>query len=131
MTLLLSTNVRIPSAATVRSNSANASASLANRSSQTMDVLAALITSKDHSISCSSRMIDTSAVTPSFVTVRESAELTILGSRSIIYRLHVRGCSMRRSRRFLDTCQAAAVRGYVRGVEELANAPEEADPRLD
>ena len=68
----------------VRSNSAKASSSLANRSSQTMDVLAELTTSSDHSVSCSSRMIDTSTVTPSFFTVRESPDLTILGSRSTL-----------------------------------------------
>ena len=37
---------------------------------------------------------------------------------------------MRRSRRFLASCPAARFRGYIRGGEELANALEEADPRL-
>jgi hypothetical protein len=41
-------------------------------------------TSSDHSISCSSRMFDTSTVKPSFFTVRESPDLTILGSRPMI-----------------------------------------------
>src|SRR5208337_4970115 len=41
ITFSLSRNVRIPSSATVRSNSAKASSSLANRSSHTMDVLRA------------------------------------------------------------------------------------------
>ena len=48
------------------------------------DVAAELTTSSDHSVWCSSRMIETSTVTPSFFTVRESPDLTILGSRSII-----------------------------------------------
>ena len=39
-----------------------------------MDVLEELTTSSDHSVSCSSRMIDTSTVTPSFFTVRESPD---------------------------------------------------------
>ena len=49
-----------------------------------MDALAELTTSSDYSASCSSRTIDTSTVTPSFFMVRESPDLTILGSRSII-----------------------------------------------
>jgi hypothetical protein len=51
----LTLDAKIPSSATVRSNSAKASSSLANRSSQTMDVLAELTTASDHSVSCSSR----------------------------------------------------------------------------
>jgi hypothetical protein len=47
-------------------------------------IFAALLDSSDDAVSCPSRMIDTSTVTPSFFTVRESPDLTILGSRSII-----------------------------------------------
>jgi hypothetical protein len=49
-----------------------------------MDVFLSLTTSSDHSVSCSSRMIDTSTVTPSCFTIRESLDVTILGSCSII-----------------------------------------------
>jgi len=51
ITFPLSRNVCIPSSATVRSNSAYASSSVENRSSQTMDVFLALTTSRDHLVS--------------------------------------------------------------------------------
>jgi hypothetical protein len=43
-----------------------------------------LTTSSDHWVSCSRRMMETSTVTPSLFTVRESPEWMMLGSRSII-----------------------------------------------
>src|ERR1700733_12836448 len=49
-----------------------------------MDVPALLTTSSDHPVSCSSRMIETSTVTPSLATSRDKPEWTILGSRSTI-----------------------------------------------
>src|SRR5271165_2041067 len=90
-----------------------------------MDVFLSLTTSSDHSVSLSSRIIDTSTVTPSFVTVRESPDSTILGSRSIIVASAFRGSSIRGSRRILGSCPAAKFRAYVGGPQ---NAPAEADP---
>src|SRR5208283_2751619 len=88
----------------------------------------ALLSPSD-SVSCSSRMIETSTVTPSFFTIRECPDLTILGSRSIIAASKFGAVLFDRAGVFQTLAALPRFAAIFGGVEELANALEEADLR--